>query len=191
MIKSIVVMVGIGAMGCLADMSDDPEAQAPEAAQRTIVRVNADGSYEQRFEAITPAQRQAEIDARAALIAGGERAAPARPIVAIDSACAGADLWLFDQANITGNQLCMFLRDESFAFLDLGRFCRIPGCSTGTWAGAVRSLWAGVTPGNLTACTPTLCYAGPGNGFHFNAWQRFDSVGPGVHPLNNIGLFAP
>lgn len=189
-ISRMILIVGMGAAGCVADAADEPEAQGPEAVQRTIVRVNADGSYEQTFETVTPAQRQAEIDARAALVAssGG---AKARPIVAIDSACAAADLWLFDQTGIRGNELCMFLRDESFAFLDLGRFCRTPGCATGTWSGVVRSLWAGVTPGNLTACTPTLCYGGPGNGFHFEPYQRFDSVAPGVHPLNNVGLFAP
>jgi hypothetical protein len=186
--KCLVVMIGLAAAGCLADAADDPQA----SVQRSIVNVNADGSYEQTFETVTPAQLQAEIDARAALTeASGPGVAPQRPIVAVDSACAGADLWLFDQTAIHGNELCLFLRDESFAFLDLGLLCRNPGCSLGTWSGAVRSLWSGVTPGNLTACTPTLCYAGPGNGFHFNTYQRFDNVAPGVHPLNNIGLFAP
>lgn len=188
---ALFVMMNMGAVGCLADSDDESGAQPPEAMQRTIVTLNADGAYDQLFETVTPAQRQSEIDARLALIAAsGSAVAPQRRIVAVDSTCAAADLWLFDQATLGGSELCLFLRDESSAFLDLGQICRGPSCLL-NWSGATRSLWAGVTPGNLTACTPTLCFTGPGNGFHFNTFQRFDNVAPGVHPLNNIGLFAP
>jgi hypothetical protein len=180
----------IGAGGCLTD-SDDATSESPDVIQRTIVSANADGTYEQIFEQITSAQLETEIKARMALIES-TRADPKRVqnIIAFDSACIAADLWLFDATNLGGNQLCVFLRDESSAFLDLGLVCRNPTCTL-RWSNAVRSLWAGVSPGNLTACTPTLCFASPF--VHFEPFQRFNSVaaGPVGRPLNNIGLFTP
>jgi hypothetical protein len=185
-------IIGVGIAGCVASSDDEVVPQSASTVQRTIVRVNADGTYDQTFETVTMAQQQAEIDARLALIEASRSGAGVHSdIVALDASCAGSDLWLFDQVSLGGRQLCMFLRDESSAFLDLGQILRFgPTGPIGTWSGAVRSLWAGVTPGNLTACTPTLCFNGIGDGFHFNRFQRFDSVAPGTHPLNNIGLFA-
>lgn len=189
---ALSLIIGLSITGCITSPGDGPTSQSADSIQRTIINLKADGTYDETFETITPAQRQAEIAARLAMLEAS-RSAPGLPsnVVALDSACAAADLWLFDQANLGGNQLCMFLSGESFAFLDLGQVCRgFPFCALGTWSGAVRSLWAGVTPGNLTACTPTLCFSGPGDGFHFEPFQRFNSVAPGTHPLNNIGLFA-
>ena len=185
-------IIGISIAGCVADSDDEVAPQPANTIQRTIVHVNADGTYEQTFETVTMAQHQAEVEARLALMEASRSATGTHSnIIALDNSCAASDLWLFDQVNLGGRQLCMFLRDESFAFLDLGQIFRLgPTGPIGTWSGAVRSLWAGVTPGNLTACTPTLCFNGPGDGFHFNPFQRFDSVAPGTHPLNNIGLFA-
>jgi hypothetical protein len=189
---AFLLIIGVGIAGCVASSDDEVVPQSADTVQRTIVHVNADGTYEQTFETVTMAQHQAEIDARLALMEASRSATGVHSdIVALDASCAAADLWLFDQVNLGGRQLCMFLRDESSAFLDLGRFLRFgPTGPIGTWSDAVRSLWAGVTPGNLTACTPTLCFNGIGDGFHFNRFQRFDSVAPGTHPLNNIGLFA-
>lgn len=191
-IIALLPIIGISTIGCVASSDDEAILQPADTVQRTIIDIKADGTHVQTFETITIAQQQAEIDTRLALMEGS-RSTPGvhSNIIALDASCAAADLWLFDQANLGGHQLCMFLRDESFAFLDLGSVLRLsPTGSIVTWSGAVRSLWAGVTPGNLTACTPTLCFAGPGDGFHFEPFQRFNSVAPGTHPLNNIGLFT-
>jgi hypothetical protein len=191
------VIVGAGVSGCIASPEDaDPAAGAADTVYRTIVRFAPDGSFAPTYEAVTPAQQQAEMAARAAFVEASRTSGRAHPQVLptliVDSGCAGASLWLFDQTNRGGNQLCLFkAAADDMAWLDLGTLCRNPsGRCIGTWANAVRSLWAGADPGSLQSCTSTLCFTTPF--LNFTAFQQINSVAAGTtHPLNWAFLFTP
>jgi hypothetical protein len=187
----LVAVAGLAAGGCAAP--SDAAADADGAAvHRTIVRFAPDGSLAPTYETITVAQQQAEQAARTAYVEALRSGEPAPPLpqLMIDGGCAGASLWLFDQANLAGNELCLFkAAGDDMAWLDLGTVCRGLFCFQ-SWNNAVRSLWAGSNPGSLQACTTTLCWASPF--LNFTAWQRFDSVAAGSpHPLNWGFLFTP
>jgi len=190
----IVATAGLGAAGCVS-APDDPGASSASAdgvVYRTIVQFSPDGSIAPIYETVTVAQQQAEQAARAAAIEASRTGAvhpQALPTLKVDGGCAGASLWLFDQANLAGNELCLFkAATDDAAWLDLGTVCRGFLC-LGTWSNAVHSLWAGSDPGSLQACTPTLCFATPF--VSFTDFQRIDSVVGGAHPLTTAFLFTP
>lgn len=194
---SLVACAALGAAGCAGGADDaaaaDPDAASDGLVHRTIVQAGPDGSLQPVYETITVAQQQAELAARAALVdamRNGQHQPEALASLHSDAGCAGADLWLFDQANLAGNELCLFKSaTDDAAWLDLGTICRGFLC-LGRWSAAVHSLWAGSDPGSLQSCTNTLCFATPF--LNFTAFQRIDSVAPGgVHPLNWAFLFTP
>jgi hypothetical protein len=165
---------------------------------RTIIRIHPDGSSDQTFEAIPVEEQQAELAVRAGLVerlrsdAGGGALHPqALETLGVDTGCAGADLWLFDQSNLAGNELCLFkAASDDMAWLDLGTICRVNLCNglrRVTWAYAVRSLWAGVDPGSLQSCTSTQC--NPALFLNFSTYQEITSVAGGG--LNWAFLFTP
>jgi len=177
--------------GCVTqpDSASDPASAEPEAIYRTIVRLGPDGQLEQRTEAITVTEQQAEQTARAAYVeALRDGTRPSPQVILTDAGCAGADMWLFDQANLAGNELCLFrsgldpLGDER----EFGLICRSLGCLL-TWNGAIRSLWAGSDRGFFFHCTPTLCFINPM--LHTTPFQRINSVG--TNPYNWIELLPP
>jgi hypothetical protein len=190
----LVAGAALGASGCLG-AADDAAASGDPAADgkvyRTIVQFAPDGSMQPIYEVVSVAQQQAEQAARAAFLEASRKGqSQALPTLHVDGGCAGASLWLFDQANLGGNELCLFkAATDDMAWLDLGTLCRGPFCFT-TWANAVRSLWAGSDPGSLQSCTSTLCFTTPF--LNFTAFQRFNSVAAGSpHPLNWGFLFTP
>lgn len=187
LLASSMVVVGVSASGCVTE--SDPAEPAPDIVYRTIVQVRVDGSLEQRTEAITVAQQQAEQATRTAYLAAQrEGTRPSPQVILTDSGCAAADLWLFDQPSITGNELCLFrsgldpLGDE----LEFGRICRTARCGS-TWDSAIRSIWAGSDQGFFFHCTPTLCFTMPM--LHFTPFQRIDNVG--TNPYNWVELLPP
>jgi hypothetical protein len=196
----VAAVAGVCAIGCAGGDVASGAPGAPDIIYRTIVQLAPDGSSTQTMEAITVAEQQAEIAARAALVetsrsgGGGKAHSQALPTLGVDTGCAAADLWLFDQSNLAGNELCLFkAASDDMAWLDLGtrcrtlRFCLGPGDGTGTWANEVRSLWAGADPGSLQSCTNTLCTSTPF--LSFNAYQEFITVTP--NGLNWAFLFTP
>lgn len=196
----LVASAALAASGCAgtadADdvaVSDDPAAASDGMVHRTIVQFAPDGTLQPIYETVTVAQQQAEQAARAAFLEASRNGliqSQALPSLHVDGGCAGASLWLFDQANLAGNELCLFkAATDDMAWLDLGTLCRGSFCLA-TWANAVRSLWAGSDPGSLQSCTSTLCFTTPF--LNFTAFQRINSVAAGSpHPLNWGFLFTP
>src|ERR1044071_4507017 len=143
-----VVAGAAGASGCVGAADDAAASGDPAASDgkvyRTIVQFAPDGSMRPIYEVVSVAQQQAEQAARAAFLEASSKGhSQALPSLHVDGGCAGASLWLFDQANLGGNELCLFkAATDDMAWLDLGTLCRGPLCFT-TWANAVRSLWAG------------------------------------------------
>jgi hypothetical protein len=84
-----------------------------------------------------------------------------------DGACSGASLWLFDEWNLKGDEICFSgagtaqLRDFPGAHIDGG---------PSTWSGAVRSYWAGSEVGGFygPAQQPGQLFCG----VPFGAYQR-------------------
>jgi hypothetical protein len=196
LVVSFAIM-GVFMSGCVAPPEDDPGAPDTDIVYRTIVRVSPDGSFEQTFETITLAEQQAELVARAAFVdasrsdASGAKTLPQTlSILGVDHGCAAASLWLFDQPQLGGNELCLFKASaDDQAWLDLGTLCRSspPSRCAGLWAGAVRSLWAGTDPGSLLSCTVNLCNATPF--LNFVPFQQIASAAAGG--LNWAYLHTP
>jgi hypothetical protein len=191
-----VAVAGVFVSGCVAP--PDPGAPDADIVYRTIVRFSSDGRFEQTFETITPAEQQTELVARATFFdatrsdASGVKTHPQTlPTLGVDHGCAGASLWLFDQPQLMGNELCLFKASaDDQAWLDLGTLCRgssSSGRCAGLWAGAVRSLWAGTDPGSLLSCTIALCNATPF--LNFVPFQQIVSAAAGG--LNTAYLHTP
>lgn len=126
----------------------DPGAQAPEQAtfQRTKVFLSA-GSARVTTEMIDLEQQQADVAARIKLATSGAGGATGSGDPE-DPSCVSAALWLFDEAGHRGNELCVF-GEGSVRLADHVTRYRCVGstCALHTWAGGVRSYWAGVHGG--------------------------------------------
>jgi hypothetical protein len=172
-----VVSVSVLAMGCGPEdaPTEVPAESAGERISQTVIQVFPDGTYLQTTHFITREEQQAQFAEREARLQRGPEEGEAGPgqqaVPTLKIGCSDPNaLWLFDQANRQGNQLCLYkLSSDSAAWLDLWNVLKFP---SGTWSGAVRSLWAGIDAGALQSCTPTLCYATPYQ--TFTPWQRID-----------------
>lgn len=197
------ILVGIATTGCavssdVGTISFEPAPGAtpstPDSSDtvyRAVVQIASDGSVTQNIQIITVAEQRAEQAARASYIAamqsGNVEHNGSLRTLKIDSGCASADLWLFDQVNLTGNELCLFRVEPDFDEINLGTVCRTPVRNCPTWANAVRSLWAGSDSGSLIFCTPTSCPITPFP-FNFTPFQKITNGGSGN---NWAELIAP
>jgi hypothetical protein len=142
--------------------SSEPAGAQPEAAtvERTIVRIGVDGTMTSTREVITEAEQRDEMALREYLRDPGshaERACePPECCTAIcaDSGCAGSDLWVYDAAGETGNELCLYNANTAdIATVPLSDFAD----GSGTWSEKVRSYWPGVSPGFFGDTTTLYC----------------------------------
>jgi hypothetical protein len=150
--------------------ADDPSA----VVSRTIVHLSADGTKKVTTETVTRAAQLEEIAARTAYLqgtqtGGGNVGATSSALLTEDLGCAGSSLWLFDQPNLQGNEICFKGPGEGdlFDYTDVICGKGMPYCAIVTWSGSVRSLWAGVDSGYFVGCAGV-----------FNAWQRLDTLPP-------------
>lgn len=192
-------------VGCGGTLEEDAPADAPEGQEQdelftqTIVRALPDGTQSQETTLITRREQLAQLEAREALLRrlGGDGVTQQDlDDLAVDGGCAGSSLWLFDKTGLVGNQLCLYKQvGASQGWLGLGGIFRyVDGTRFYTWAGAVRSLWAGEDPGSLQSCTSTLCYSD----FYqnFSAYQKItatlvtDPLGS-TRRLNQAYLYDP
>jgi hypothetical protein len=189
--RAVFGLIAIFAAGCGAAPEEESASSQDDAmVAQTIIYALPDGSVAQKTKLVRASVQRAEIAERARWVeqlARGGIGAIRQPLATLvtDPSCAGADLWLFDQTNITGNQLCLYKKvTDDQGWLDLGTvkrgaICSGTLCYIRTWAYAVRSLWAGTDAGALQHCTPTLCYAGPTDNLGFAAWKRINSLAYG------------
>ncbi|MCP3097853.1 hypothetical protein LZ198_03075 [Myxococcus sp. K15C18031901] len=160
-------------MGCGGPPEEQGQEGAPEEQEglisQTILRQLPDGTVTQETRYITPEERQAQFDAREEYARRLRSGMPQQMMesLVIDDGCAGSSLWLFDQPNRLGRQLCLYKNPvDTYAFINLGSIIRyiVPGSPLPriyTWTAAVRSLWSGVDAGNLATCDTTrmACYS--------------------------------
>ncbi|QSQ19160.1 hypothetical protein JY651_27855 [Pyxidicoccus parkwayensis] len=201
MVCAFGLMVGCG--GPLEEEAAPPEVpegqEQEELFTQTIVRQLADGTMTQETTFITRKEQLAQLAEREALLKSLGKGVTQQDLddLVTDGSCAGSSLWLFDQTNLAGRQLCLYKQaGASQGWLSLTSIIRyFDGVgSIYTWSGAVRSLWAGQHPGSLLCCTSTLCYSDFGQ--NFVAYEKIPVtvVTPplgGTRRLNQAYLYNP
>lgn len=157
---------------------------------RTIVTFHPDGSSEVKQVQITRAQQRADVDAREQRLrnqAPGSSIGTTAQAISTDPGCAPSDLWLFDDFNQTGsNELCFFGAGATQLQNYITSYCIGGSCYSGTWWHAVRSYWAGESPGYLLG-DPYVFGEPPGYEY-FGPWQRVDTAGPFAQHAFEVGL---
>jgi hypothetical protein len=159
----------------------------------TIVLLAENGTIVESWNEVSSvAQREEEANRRFV----DSRLSPEEPDREVYIGCdrRGA-LWLYDEYNFTGNRLCLSRENPSqpeFEWIDLST---IPKRS-GTWEGAVRSLWTGINPILFYSCGPigsqpkTVCYIDP-EPLWFDEWTRAPRVPSPRRPYNTVNLYTP
>jgi hypothetical protein len=127
------------------DAFDPLSADDQPTISRTVVVLSPDGTPTISTDFITPAAQRAESAARAAAQARPPGAQPRD--IAVDGSCGASSLYIYDQPNRTGNEICFVGGGETFLSQYPRTFCTPTACYTSTWQGAVRSYWAGVQSG--------------------------------------------
>jgi uncharacterized protein YnzC (UPF0291/DUF896 family) len=193
----------VSAVGLLWACGGPPEDVSQEAAtgdsegriSQTIIRQLPDGTVTQETHFITEAERQAQFEAREEYLRRLRSGQPQQLManLVIDSGCAGSSLWLFDEPNRQGRQLCLYKNPaDTYAFISLRSVLRyltptIPQRRV-YWTAAVRSLWAGVDAGNLATCDTVNMACYPSGPFvPFVAYQQINDITPGQVPGGRQG----
>ena len=126
-VRLLVVLVPL--LGAAACTELDPPA-GEETFSETSVWLSPDGTTRVTERTITAREQRAQIEARDRAAAGEPGA---QPLIAEDSACAGASLWLFDQVDLQGNKICFAGKGVT----DLEQYprwlCDKTTCYTLTW----------------------------------------------------------
>jgi len=154
-----------------SELGADATAPVDDATTytQTSVHRGADGSLSVEQRTITAGEQRAQIAAREAAARGG-----AQPLdFEVHATCAPSDFWLFDQPNLTGNQLCVApgphpASGEWQVPVPLGDLSRAFSCPpTGgtclhlTWALAAGSFYAGADEVLLGSVPVTWVWAAP------------------------------
>jgi hypothetical protein len=113
---------------------------------RTVVTLKPDGNHVVQTQRITRAEQRADVARRMAALEGS--ATPSgRPAdvgsLINDPTCASASMWMFDDVNLTGNELCFY----GYGTVDLNRYFDLTRRATFTWTYALHSFLAGADNG--------------------------------------------
>lgn len=147
-----VVLASSMSLFACGGVQDEPSAQTASAGDdlitQTVVHTNPDGTQSVTTYRLTRAQQAAEVAARMArdtAAASGDGRFATQKDALDTSACSGSAIWVFDNTNQTGNEICF----DGLGAVTLANYCRITYCNAfycsclSNWAGAVRSFWAG------------------------------------------------
>jgi hypothetical protein len=142
----LVASLGVGCgqiePGDTSNESGSPpaESSAGTTFSRTVVVLGPNGQQQVTVEAVTAAEIERMKEERAHPAA--KRDDVAYTLLTADCSN-GNSMWLFDQANLTGNMLCLIRNGaESLSWANLSAFQRANRLSP-NWSKAVRSFWAG------------------------------------------------
>ncbi|MCY1021341.1 hypothetical protein [Pyxidicoccus sp. MSG2] len=184
LVSAVGLLFGCG--GPPEDVSaEDPVGESEELISQTIIRQLPGGELTQETTYITRAEQLAQIEAREEYVRRLKSGEPQQFManLVIDSGCAGSSLWLFDQPNRQGRQLCLYKNPaEAYAFIDLGKVVRYitptyPYPMFVFWTASVRSLWSGEDAGNMATCDTVImaCYSNA-PWVPFGAWQQLNDI---------------
>jgi len=132
MLKLMFVFAALA--GCAVDSS--PEVVTYE---RTIVTIGAAGPTIST-ETVTADQQREEVAARDEARANPDAISP---YVQVSGCWNGGALWMYDQPNYTGNQLCVIDPGWDSLANYWRSTCSGMTCFVGTWSGAIRSYYGG------------------------------------------------
>jgi hypothetical protein len=184
--------------------ADDAPAPPPPASgptfTRTVVELTPGHPPAVAVVPVTLEEQQARIDQAKPDTIRSRTVTPScsNPGVVADTSCKGEDLWLFDQPNHKGNELCVrnmnsceldagLVPWSTLVLSDMGRECTyLPPHGVvcfSNWSGAVRSLWAG---------DQGAVFFGPGSSEEsVKAWQQELTVSAVVQSAGAVGLGSP
>lgn len=179
--RSFIKLLSITAMtvpatACVVDGEEpgglDVAAEEAEVFTRTIVTLHDDGTETVELREVTLDAQLGDQHLRELRLAG-EREGLGTAVDAIsrDSGCASAAIWVFDQANLTGNEICFV----GAGTVDLEAHCLNSACSD-RWGQNVRSYWAGADSGLFSFSAGYTCGSSQGTCLEFAPFQRWNTV---------------
>lgn len=173
---------------CVADTSEPGiesiDVEADEVYTRTIVHLAEDGTERVVQVQITRAEQLREQAERVAVASGEhEGLGTAAQAITQDSSCAGSSMWIFDQTNLAGNEICFHGAGSAF----LGNYCRTAGCGS-TWNHAVRSYWSGNEDGLFSYYGSFECGSSHGTCDQFSTYQQQTTASSCEQNAGYIGL---
>ena len=175
----------------------DPAQDKEGTVHRTIVWLQSDGTAEVKTVEISRAQQQAEVAQRQEMVQqrdSDSAIGTATQAVGVDPYCFGSSLWLFDDYNQTGwNELCLFRTSYPSYFSDIAnlrnynlRYCDAYRCYFFSWAGRVRSYWAGADSGDFGMWQVDFRDLE-----YFQPWQRVDYAGTVASNAWTVEFLSP
>lgn len=163
--RIMMMMLASAVAGCIdsgVPASSEAPAQAPDV-ERTIVRLQPDGSEQVTTLRVTEAQHRQELADRERRTHGtttGGLGEVDQGLASVDNSCAASSMWIFDNTGnvrgtgLFGHEICFFKSSTAFPVCtDLRQYTRTcflgGGCQTwandsGNWIG---SYWAGQDTG--------------------------------------------
>jgi hypothetical protein len=177
-------VLSLVACGDASGPDAEPTSASEETFTRTIVHLDANGATTSLVTEAVSASEQLGFHAAPArgprdnAIGIADHIPPVR-----DIACAGTSMWLFDRADLTGNELCLYATDGAGTarLSDFPRrACSDPICNFANWSRSVRSFWAGKSRGMFTD--------GGSQYAHFAAYERQPAANAAVQGAQFLTL---
>src|SRR5262245_27338979 len=166
-----VSLVALGISACAAGVGEndddsvegDVQVEASETFTRTIVRLEGDGREIVEVQVVTRAEQLMAQEQRARMLESEREGFDPATAIVKDSGCASSSMWIFDQPNLHGNEICFTGAGDA----NLYNYCRIsqeivPGTyvCTDRWNNDVRSYWAGSDGGLFSFDLSFVCTGG-------------------------------
>ncbi len=191
--RSLIKLVGLTAIAlpataCVMDAEEpgdiDLAAAEVEIFTRTIVTLHDDGTETVEQRAVTLDAQLGDQDLRELRLVGEyEGLGTAADAISRDTGCAGSAIWIFDQANLTGNEICFV----GAGTVNLASYCLDSACSD-QWDKNVRSYWAGVDSGLFSIGAGFTCGSGQGTCTEFASYQKSTTASSCEQQANYLGL---
>lgn len=175
--SSILALALLSSLAACTTAIDDPSEDVGvddlPTVSRTVVRLAPDGTQTVDEDFITPAEQRDEIAARDAQLAQGRGAESA---IAVDDGCGGSSLWIYDNVNQTGNEVCFYGAGTAYLSYYRRSVCAGSTCYFGNWMNAVRSYYAGSSGGRFGEVLTGITMVEP-----FTPWKRANAGVVALH----------
>jgi hypothetical protein len=147
---------------------DEADVTAEAEYTRTIVRVDDAGNETVEIQVVTRDQQLLEQEQRQLRLDGEyEGLGTASDGISRDLGCASASIWIYDQVNLEGNEICFY----GPGVANLENYCRTGRCGD-RWGQNVRSYWAGSEWGRFSIGAGFTCGSSQGTCGQFDPFQK-------------------
>lgn len=183
--------LALPATACMMDAEEPGDLDADVAVEaeaevftRTIVTLHDDGTETIELRDVTLEEQLGDQHLRE-LRLGSQHDGLGTTADAItrDSGCAGSAIWIFDQANLTGNEICFV----GAGVVDLENYCRTYRCGD-RWGQNVRSYWSGVDFGLFSIGSGFTCGGGQGTCSNFSQYEQVTTADSCEQQARFLGL---